>query len=292
MNQENSLWKEEYDVGIDIIDEAHKKLFREARSIEARLETQDYNRYACIETIKFLREYMENHFAAEEGAMRSRGYAGYKLHKELHDNMRENVVPGLIEKLRASDFSRDAIDEFATVLLGWLAGHVMIEDKAITGRAVSRFTKREKDNRTSENIIDEAIRAFMKDLMGLDVELRDYMYDGFAFPDAFLYEVDFSENYRVSFTVQYGVIKSVVGLVLGRKIEELDRNAIMAHVQIGLAVTKAVLNAIFPLKEFKMIDHRAVAAADFEARLKTQKPLYNLLWSSEKGLMSICVETY
>lgn len=60
------------------------------------------------------------HFAEEEKCMLQTKYPGYKMHKEIHDNMRESVLPGLEKKLREHNFSREAISELVAVLLGWL----------------------------------------------------------------------------------------------------------------------------------------------------------------------------
>ena len=138
---EEMKWKDEYNVGCDYVDKAHQKLFSVLRKVEALLEQNDYNknRFACVETIKFLYDYTKTHFAQEEAFMRETGYSGYEMHKKLHDNLRDVTVPALDTDLRQNDYSKESVAQFIGVFTGWLAGHILVEDKAITGRAVSKW---------------------------------------------------------------------------------------------------------------------------------------------------------
>ncbi len=66
---------------------------------------------------------------------------GYATHKAIHDNLRENVLPALEEDLEKQDISKDAVTYFLSVFTGWLYSHILIEDRAIVGTALSRYNK-------------------------------------------------------------------------------------------------------------------------------------------------------
>lgn len=290
MSLGNRFWNSSYEVGIDIVDDAHKTLFRKIIIMDDKLRSEDYKKYECIETIKFLRKYVVQHFAEEEKCMLEAKYDGYKLHKEIHDNMRQEVLPGLEQKLRDNDFSREAISEFAAVLLGWLAGHIMIEDKAITGKAVSRFANKADSGKDFATVIDREFTAFFFELLGMKLELRNRLYDGAAFPDAFLYEMCFNDQYTVSFIIQYDVIKYMVSAIIGVPVKEVTPNVIVTFVQAAGSVAKALLSVAFAEEELKLSSQRALVKTDFDKHFEQGIPLCSMLWSSPKGLLAICID--
>jgi hemerythrin len=76
-------WTDDLAVGVAEIDGQHRELFgRAARLIEGlRLgEPEDIG-----ELLRYLHEYVVEHFGAEEALMREVRYAGYQRHKAQHD---------------------------------------------------------------------------------------------------------------------------------------------------------------------------------------------------------------
>ena len=70
------LWKEEYRIGVDMIDEQHRQLFDK---IEHLLEiakggSWESNRRECMEIIDFLVRYTIIHFETEEKFQKEKGY--------------------------------------------------------------------------------------------------------------------------------------------------------------------------------------------------------------------------
>ncbi len=136
----NIAWKEEYNVGCESVDLAHKKIFSVIRKVDQLVNYNEYERdkFACIEAIKFLREYTITHFMQEEAFMKELGYQGYDKHKEIHDALREKTLPHLIKELERTEFSRESVKKFLATFIAWLSGHILIEDRAITGRTKRR----------------------------------------------------------------------------------------------------------------------------------------------------------
>ena len=67
-------WNKHFNIGIDSIDNAHRKLF----SIVCRLihlsVDENNGHWACAEGIKYFKTYATEHFMDEEAYMRSIGY--------------------------------------------------------------------------------------------------------------------------------------------------------------------------------------------------------------------------
>ena len=56
-------WDERYRVGVAVIDSAHQKLFVIVRRLVLLSENEQRSRWACEESVKYLKSYTLRHFA-------------------------------------------------------------------------------------------------------------------------------------------------------------------------------------------------------------------------------------
>ena len=61
-------WKDDYKIGVDIIDNAHKQLFSIVSRILRNFTEADFerNKMTCVEAIKYFKNYTLKNFAEEE----------------------------------------------------------------------------------------------------------------------------------------------------------------------------------------------------------------------------------
>ncbi|NLG87180.1 MAG: bacteriohemerythrin, partial [Firmicutes bacterium] len=94
-------WKEEYRVGVALIDEQHKKLFEIANRAYELLKdewrTDKYDNIVAI--LEELRDYALFHFNAEEQLMKEIGYRRFLSHKVQHDDFKEELAAVDLHKL-------------------------------------------------------------------------------------------------------------------------------------------------------------------------------------------------
>lgn len=119
-------WNERFNIGVEEVDKAHRRLFSVVRKLMELSEDEKRGRWVCEEAIKYFKSYTVKHFAQEEEYMRSIHYSGYEVHKRLHDVMRDKTIPALEKDLVESDYSREAMQHFVGISLGWLTGHILI----------------------------------------------------------------------------------------------------------------------------------------------------------------------
>ena len=134
-------WNNRFNIGVDSIDNAHRKLFSIVRKLINLSRNENNGKWACAEGIKYFKSYAIEHFTDEENYMKSISYEGYEQHKSLHDDMRYKTIPALEKDLTRSGYSQESIHHFLGICLGWLTAHIMIEDRAITGKAANRRQK-------------------------------------------------------------------------------------------------------------------------------------------------------
>lgn len=125
-------WNDSYCLGVALIDKQHRELFRAVNRIVSIVDEgdADRNQRACMEAIKYLKNYTLMHFQDEEEYQISVNYQNYEAHKQEHDDFRE-VILGYEARLAEESFSRDAVLDFLEVLCAWLVNHIQQEDQRI-----------------------------------------------------------------------------------------------------------------------------------------------------------------
>lgn len=124
-------WKEEYELGIEKIDQQHRKLFEIAgRAYDILKDQFSLDKYdQIVEIIEELKDYAIYHFNSEEEYMQSIGYKRLFSHKVQHEEF--------IEKIRSVDLTKIDYDqdkylvEILDFILGWIDGHILGTDKLI-----------------------------------------------------------------------------------------------------------------------------------------------------------------
>lgn len=126
-----ALWKDEYKVGIDKIDEQHRQLFDKIEHLLEIAKSGDRksNRQECMDTIDFLAEYTKFHFDSEEALQRETNYVSYDQHVKIHEDFKNTVQ--VYKELLGKDFSAKNLKSFIGTMLAWLVNHVCICDRKI-----------------------------------------------------------------------------------------------------------------------------------------------------------------
>ena len=118
-------WKNEYSVGIDSIDQQHKKLVNLINQLQTAVDYstgEEFEREALDEVV----DYTRTHFTYEEGLMEQHGYPDFEPHKAQHRKMITRVEEVIKEYEQDSDVAiQDALD----FLRDWLIHHINGTDK-------------------------------------------------------------------------------------------------------------------------------------------------------------------
>ena len=117
-------WKKEYELGVEEIDNQHKKLVDIVnRYVEAK--TNNHEEKIIGPIVKELVEYTQTHFSSEEMHMQQHNYPLLLLHKSQH----KALVAQLINILKDMKERKSAVgDELLQLLKAWLIKHILEED--------------------------------------------------------------------------------------------------------------------------------------------------------------------
>ncbi len=118
------IWKDEYNIGVDIIDQEHKRLFKIINKLFRFSDEKNKSQWACQEGIKFFKDHAVKHFTEEEEYMASIHYERLNVHMHIHSEFRERTLPALEEELEQTDYCADSVEHFLGVCAGWLVTYV------------------------------------------------------------------------------------------------------------------------------------------------------------------------
>ncbi len=120
-------WKKEYSVGIEEIDNQHKKIFEIiTRANENLLEEEHKGEQELI--IKELFDYADYHFENEEKYFEKFGYSEKGFHIEEHNKYRVKILDFFQQIIREEDVYANMVD----FVYSWWIEHILNVDKKYT----------------------------------------------------------------------------------------------------------------------------------------------------------------
>lgn len=279
-------WKDEYNIGVDEVDNAHRQLFRIVSRIINNFNDKDFdkNKTICIEAVKYLKSYAVKHFSEEEAYQLSIGYKGYDVHKKVHDNMRNVVIPALEKEMTAKDYSKESIEHFIGVCAGWLTAHVLIEDRAITGQVKSKWVNSADDR--SIDTLNNIIRGYTSSLFLMNAELFSKNYAGHRLGTLFCYndvlEVQDGSVYSITLAFEHSMLEVIARRLVKQETMELDSVMLPLISEMLNSFNMDVGIALFgepPMRK----QSGAIPAKNFYAMYDSVYPDYSMLWHTQHG---------
>lgn len=124
-------WKEDFSIGIDLIDSQHKHLFEIGNNAYELLKNDLYlDKYdKIVLIIDDLRQYTKYHFKCEEDYMLQINSPQYNIQKKEHD-----AFINKIDNINFDDIDKDQkkyIEEILAFIFNWILDHIIQKDKLI-----------------------------------------------------------------------------------------------------------------------------------------------------------------
>ncbi|NLY42610.1 MAG: hemerythrin family protein [Clostridiaceae bacterium] len=125
-------WKSEYETGIKLIDEQHKKLFEIANRVYELLMNDLYvDKYdMIIEVINELKDYTVYHFQTEEEYMIRAKYKKFFSHKAEHDEFIKKVKE--VDLYSIDNMQNQYLLELLNFIVEWIEKHILEVDKQLS----------------------------------------------------------------------------------------------------------------------------------------------------------------
>lgn len=289
---ENQLmWKDRYNIGVEVIDKEHKKLFKIINKLFNFGEDEEKSQWVCQEGIKYFKDHAVKHFADEEEYMESIHYSGLEMHKRIHDDFREKTIPALEKELEQTDYSPDAVSHFLGVCTGWLLGHTLTDDRAITGEATSKW-----DNLLPEEehaAIREAILQLVYDMFQLDSQVVSESYSGEKFGKGVYYRLIYSnkegKKWETILVFEEKLLINTVGKMMGVKTDKVNMVLVNAVRYTARQFVNCIMENFSSADEYEIKAENLLTYEQFKKVFERENPQFSLLFDTGKGYFAYCI---
>lgn len=116
-------WKQDYSIGIPVVDAQHKQLFRMSDQLDADLK-EGLQAAEIEETLVHMGEYATRHFQVEEKYMAESKYPGLEQQRTVHWEFGRSFQD-TYENFKKNGLSQEVVDSLRRDLTNWIRDHVM-----------------------------------------------------------------------------------------------------------------------------------------------------------------------
>ena len=280
-------WRDDFCIGVPIVDKAHKALFSIVHKILTLTHDDDdaKRQRGCEEGLKYFKNYVVEHFSQEEEYMRSVKYPYYIAHKRRHDLMKSETLPALEKELIKNEYSPEAIEHFADMCVGWLTSHIIIEDQAIkSNRKVSWDFEKNKNVNGVHLLFDDAMRGMFK----TRVQLLDSEYSGGGLENPICMQLVFANTKGRRVKAVFGFEESTVAEIIGRALSikevEIGRSTMIFMKELCISFVQRVAPLAKLMDGTYQLEIEEVCNADdIRKELTEEYYQYRMLMSCDFG---------
>ncbi len=288
------IWNERYNLGVDIIDREHKKLFSILNKLFDIGQQEEKSQWVCQEAIKYFKDHAVQHFIDEEIYMASINYPEIAIHKRIHTNFREITLPALEKELELNEYSQDAVNHFLGVCAGWLIGHTLIEDHAIvSGEVIKQWENLLPDE--EQAIMGQTIVSKLHSMFQLDSKLISNCYGGEKFGDGIYYRLIYTtkEKKRCEFFLIFEeqLIVSTIGGVLKTKSGAISVMLMNAARYTAKQLVEHLKLHFSQLAQATIKEEQLLSYEQFQKVFDKHSPQFSMLFDTGKGYFAYCMTT-
>ena len=276
-------WQDEYNIGVESIDKEHQRIFKIINKLFTFREEEKDSQWTCQEGIKYFKGHAIKHFSDEEAYMASIGYEGLEQHQRIHQNFRENTLSALEQELEQTNYSPEAVDHFLGVCAGFLIGHTLTEDQAITGERMSTW----KDLLPREEIaaVKKIITQMVFDMFHLESQAISDAYGGEKFGKGVYYRLVFGagqgeKKQEVIMVFEEKLLINTVGKILGLHTNKLDSMLINAARYTARQFVTRVMEHLPEVHAYELKEENLLSYEQFRKVFDREKPQISLLFNT------------
>ena len=286
------VWQDRYNIGVEIIDKEHRKLFSIMNRMLTFLEQEEKSQWVCQEGVKYFKGHAMKHFSEEEAYMASIDYRGFETHRRLHDDFRRKTLPALEEELKQSDYSREAVSHFLGVCAGWLIGHTLTEDRAITGKADSKWTGLLPDEQ--QIAMKQMIVRLISDMFQLNARVISESYGGEKFGNGIYYRLVYGagkdKKWEIILAFEERVLVNTIGRIMGGKSEKMNVMLMNATRYASRQFVDRIRHMFLSdAEQYDIMEENLLSYEQLQKVFNRQQPQFSFLFDTGEGYFAFCV---
>lgn len=288
-------WKDHYSMGIEALDDDHKRLFKIAGKIidtieDSRGMDEKARLFVVREGVKYLKNYFAEHALREEAYMREIGYSDYVAHKRLHDEFQTVQIAKFEKVIECGICTRDEAFAFVGVGIGWLLEHVSTADMAIVGKGVLCYPSEKK---VDQQVLEQEINRMFAATLNIDAQAKviNGDYGGEYFGEAVYQSIIYSKNGK-KVTVFAGIEKSfLIGIskLIYGELEDSDALLLSMFEIFGANFWRTLGERLIKQEgDVKYLEGHFLARKQVEEVFTKRLPVVSVLFDSNRGKFFVC----
>ena len=285
------IWEDSYNVGVDIIDREHRKLFSILNKLFDFGNTEEKSHFACQEAIKYFKDHAIQHFADEEAYMASINYPGLTAHRRIHQDFRERTLPALESELELTQFSETSIHHFLDVCAGWLIGHTLIEDHMIvSGEPIWHWENLLPEE--EQAVMGQTIAGLLRGMFRLDSRLISNCYAGEKFGDGICCRLSYSGDHKkwdFFLLFEKQLIGSTIGNVIAANTDAADRILSNVAKYAARQLAERIKQHFASLERLELMGEQLLTYEQFYKIYGKISPQFSFLFDTGKGYFACCM---
>lgn len=285
------MWQDRFNIGVEVIDNEHKKLFGIINRLFKYKADETKGRWVCEEGIKYFKDHALKHFIEEEQYMASIDYAGFETHRHVHDNFRRKTLPALEQELLQTNFAPEAIDHFLGVCAGWLLGHTLTEDRAITGRMVSKWGGLLPEKQ--QIAMREMIIQLLHDMFRLKARIITDCYGGERFGNGIYYRLAYAaekgERWELLLAFEESMLLNTIGGLMDMESQEISVMLINVARYMAQQFVQRIKEQYPSSEKYEMKEEKLLSYEQFQRKFENERPQSSLLFDTGEGYFAYCV---
>lgn len=225
--------------------------------------------------------------------MASIHYEGLERHKGIHKGFRENTLPALEQELEHAEYSQEAVSHFLGVCAGWLVGHTLTEDVAITGKRQRKWENLLPDEELSA--IKKVIVQLVFDLFHLESQMISDTYGGEKFGRGVYYRLVYGtgqdeKKQEVFLVFEEKLLINTIGKILGFESNKLDDMLVHAARYTARQFVGRLMEYFPSMESYELKEENLLSYEEFQKVFKRETPQVSLLFNTGgMGYFAYCV---
>ena len=285
------VWQDRFNIGVEFIDKEHRKLFSIMNKLFSSDGKDENSQWVYQEGIKYFKRHAMKHFAEEEVYMASIGYLGFETHRRLHDNFRLKTLPALEKELERTNYSQEAVDHFMGVCAGWLIGHTLTEDRAITGKVTSNWVGLLPEE--EQAAMREVIKHLLHDLFGLKAKVISSNYGGEKFGKGIYYRLAYvtqeGDKWETILVFEEKLLLNTMGQIIGSVAEEVDTMVMNATRYTAQQFLNRISEHFPSAAMYELREENLLTYEQFSATFAREHIQCSLLFDTGEGYFAYCI---
>ncbi|MCI9019235.1 MAG: response regulator [Eubacterium sp.] len=284
------VWDDRFNIGVEIIDKEHKKLFKIMNKLFTANEHEKKSGWFCQEGIKYFKDHAIKHFSEEEAYMESIGYQGLEMHKRLHEDFRMRTLPSLEKELEKTGYCEEAISHFLGVCAGWLIGHTLTEDHAIAGNEETKWASLLPEE--EQEAVKQTILQLLQDMFRLQAQVISECYGGEKFGSGIYYRLIYAtqegSQREMILVFEEKLLIRTIGALIGSRSSKLDVTLMNAARYAAMQFAERIKKHFSKTQLYVLRSEHLLSYEQFQRTIEKENLRYSILFNTGEGYFAFC----